>query len=122
MDEEIDKTKKRMGIFCIEPLITSIYQKANQIRENELKRMYIELNNRSEHDQKEIMDQFSQVLVKKVLHDFVTSMRDAGLSHDMKTIESLHKAFHSQSENSTESSILSQSNPVVQIPSPKSGD
>ncbi len=122
LDEEIELTKKRMGIFCIEPLITSIYQKANQIRENELKRMYIELKNRSERDQKEIMEQFSQVLVKKVLHDFVTSMRDAGLSHDMQTIESLHKAFHSQSEISNESSILNQSNPVVKIPSPKSGD
>jgi glutamyl-tRNA reductase len=90
--EEVERVEQQLARFLIEPMISKIYRKIEDIRQKELGRA---INKMQETDGKKltIMDRFSKELIERILQIPIEQLRKASISDDVALLSSAEKLF-----------------------------
>lgn len=78
ISQELSKLERRLDIKFIEEIINKIYKRAEEIRLDELYEAYSYIKNKDVISKKvflSIIDKFSKSLIKKILHNYTSSLR-----------------------------------------------
>jgi glutamyl-tRNA reductase len=91
--EELDRFRKQQSESLVEPLISQIFKRAEEIRQKELKRA---LNKMTLQEQKEmaVIDRFSKELVERILQTPIDQLRQSALKNDGTLLLAFEKLFN----------------------------
>jgi glutamyl-tRNA reductase len=91
--EELDRFRKQQSESLVEPLISQIFKRAEEIRQKELKRA---LNKMTLQEQKEmaVIDRFSKELVERILQTPIDQLRQSALKNEGTLLLAFEKLFN----------------------------
>lgn len=92
ISEELERVERQLARFLIEPIVSIIYKKVEEIRQKELGRA---ISKMKESDKKKIsiIDRFSKELIERILQIPIEQLRNASLNNDTAMLATAEKLF-----------------------------
>ena len=97
--EELGRLELQLSRFLVEPLVSKIYNKVEEIRRKEFGRAVGKMRE-SDERKLAIMDRFSKELIERILQIPIEQLRSATLSNDAALLSSAEKLFQVKPEKS----------------------
>lgn len=96
--DELERFQKELSKVMVEPLISGIYRKVEELRQKELERAVRKL---AEFDSKKlaILDRFSRELVERIMQVPVEQLNEAALEDERELLSAAEKLFKIKNQN-----------------------
>lgn len=94
--DELERFQKELSKLMVEPLVSEIYRKVEQLRQKELERA---IHKMAESDSRKlaILDRFSRELVERIVQTPVQQLNEAALEDDRELFSAAGRLFKIQS-------------------------
>lgn len=98
MFDELERFQKELSKLTVEPLVSEIYRKAEELRQRELERAVRKL---AESDSKKlaILDRFSRELVERIMQIPVEQLNKAALEDEKELISAAERLFKTKNQD-----------------------